>query len=341
MRHSDKNEVHAMPYNCGFDLLKLILSLAIVCLHVNWQTVPHGYLAVEVFFVMSGYFFIKSGNFRNRASTIFLNLLNKTYIKYALSLTLFFLVQLPLSYSSWDYFVAFSMLQGTILKDGLMNPPTWFLCVLIWTLPIFSISNKLRNHYKIILFTSIITISYLLLFINSPSGGLNAVFEFSAGWITSAQMRCFGGLALGCLLGTLNFKIENRNLAAITFLLSISLSLALMEGVVNNPKSDYLILLTSSVLMISTDSIKFKINKKIGTALKKHLSTITISVFLYHYPIFLIIDRLIPNVSYTIKIALITLSAAAVGLIMSASFVSIKKAGLTPLLSLQFRKLKI
>lgn len=341
MRHSDKHAVHAMPYNCGFDLLKLFLSLAIVCLHVNWQIIPHGYLAVEMFFIMSGYFFIKSGNFKNTASTIFLNLLNKTYIKYALSLTLFFLVQLPLSYSSWDYFVAFSMLQGTILKDGLMNPPTWFLCVLIWTLPVFSVSKKLRTNYKIFFFICTLSISYFLLFISSPSGGFNAVFEFSAGWITAAQMRCFGGLALGCLLGALNFKIENRNLAAITILLSISLSLALMEGVINNPKSDYLILITASALMISTDSYGFKINKKIGIALKKHLSTITISIFLYHYPIFLIIDRLIPNTSYTIKIALITISAATLGLIMSTSFISIKKAGLPPLLSLQSRKLKI
>jgi peptidoglycan/LPS O-acetylase OafA/YrhL len=341
MRYSANSEVNAKPYNYGFDLLKLLLSLAIVCLHVNWQIIPHGYLAVEVFFILSGYFFIRSGNYKNKIPTIYLNLLNKTYAKYAFSLALFFLVQLPLTYSSWDYFVAFSMLQGTSLKDGLMNPPTWFLCVLIWTLPLFSLVKIINKKTQIIFLSSLVISSYFILFISSPSGGINAVFEFSAGSITAAQMRCVGGLALGCLLGIANIQIKDSKLSILFTTISILLSLLLMEGAINNPKSDFLILITSVLLIYSIDSFHLRMPKTFAQLVKKHSPTITVSIFLYHYPIFLLIERLIPGNSYVIKICLITICAATIGVVMKAGFVAIKKAGFPPLLSSQFRKSKI
>lgn len=341
MRYSAESEVNAKPYNYGFDVIKLLLSLAIVCLHVNWQIIPHGYLAVEAFFIMSGYFFIRSNNYKKKISTIYLNLLNKTYAKYALSLVLFFLVQLPLTYSSWDYFVAFSMLQGTALKDGLMNPPTWFLCVLIWTLPLFSLIKRINKKYQFVILTSLFISSYLLLFIRSPSGGINAVFEFGMGSVTAAQMRCVGGVSLGCLLGVINLRLKNNKLSILLAFMSVLLSFILMEGIILNPKSDFLILITSTLLVLSIDSFDLRIPATLIQLVKKHSPTITISMFLFHYPIFLFINRLLPGDSYGIKIFLITICAASIGLFMKAAFVTIKKAGFPPLLNLQFRKSKI
>lgn len=317
MPYSANFPQHKSKYNYLFDLLKLALSIIIVCLHVDWKIIPNGYLSVEIFFIISGYFYVVSGNYKKGIIKSVFSILQRNYSKYAISIVLFFIIQLPIIYSFYDYFISFSMLQGTILKDGLINPPSWFICVMVWILPIFSLIKKIGKKQQLIILSLVSAASYACLFIASPNGGVNAVFEFNMFGITAGQLRCIGGLSLGCLLGVINCTIKRNQLALFCMIFCLIALLFLMNGEIHKPSSDFISIPVSALLIISLASLANPINSTTSKVFRYFTSTITVSIFLFHYPILLLITKFNINDNNLSVVAAVIMLSAFLGITLS------------------------
>lgn len=163
------NTIKQMPRNYSLDILKLIASLFVVFIHVNFYgevgalIKAFGSFAVPVFFMSSGFFsfdIINDCNYKKILSRI-ISLL-KIFL---FSLLIYSVVYIAIN--GFSAFLSFFYLRDTYIKLFIFNSfentfytPLWFLPALIYCYIIVLILTKLKLN-KIIPYLSLLLLCYL------------------------------------------------------------------------------------------------------------------------------------------------------------------------------------
>lgn len=204
------------------DLYKLLLILAICFHHCHWfkGIFTAGYMSVEFFFIISGYF-IYLGYKRKQlpVNEFFTSKCLRLFPTYILVLIAyiclnFFLTPIP---SNWPLSIINEgfMLQATGLfylgSDYVarLNSPAWYLSALLWSGTLLYLILRYFKHAPIIIATITIAVYAYLFGVN---GGIES-WKF-AGPFYMPFWRGMAGMGLGILLGMAsNAKITQQFLS--------------------------------------------------------------------------------------------------------------------------------
>lgn len=168
-----------MSRNKAFDLLKIFFTIVIVVHHTGYFAgiLNRGYIAVEFFFITSGYFLYQTYKKDKSLSTVefFKKRAERLYPEYWFAFVLIFFALTALHalpYQNWySPILEFLMLHSIGLPGAkAMNNPTWYLSVLITGSPIiFYMLRKLSRKMFCIIALIVIVITYLYLVTHSAN----------------------------------------------------------------------------------------------------------------------------------------------------------------------------
>ena len=194
--------------------------MLIICCWHNYASsgvFRHGYLAVEFFFILSGFLIYKSFSKPQAASTIdyTINKFRRFAPEYLIVLGYIYLrhLFLPVLAGNRDFDISFMMkmfpeilmLQDSGFYDGGANAPLWYLCILLvgggLLYSFFRYNKRLATHVIIPL---ICLMGYTYLFGKSPNGSIE-VWDVD-GPIKATLVRGMAGMSLGILLACIYEK---------------------------------------------------------------------------------------------------------------------------------------
>lgn len=285
-------------YLSGIEFYRLLFTLLIVFWHSGvLPIIKHGYLAVEFFFILSGYLlynsFKKNPDKTSIAYTI--GKIKRLYIPYLLAFIYIFIFEICLLFKN-NGFLALKQIFIFILKsipevfciqnigiyDGGLNSPLWYFSVLLFLGYILFSILKYNEYFLInIACPILITIIYTYIFSNSNSIELwDSKFGFYF-----PLLRGLAGMQIGILLFKINeyFKLnyENWYIVVINFF-SILAMIFIPYIILSETYYDKFFLILCSLLLLATVHDKTFINKKINKYDWKKYSKYSFDIYLIH-----------------------------------------------------------
>ncbi len=289
MTLSNTREKHFVSWNNKttknslIELYRFLFAMWVVWYHSFFvfknQYFNHGYIAVEFFFILSGFFLIKSIDKHNHKS-IFKGLGNFLW-KRIKSLGLPFFIGLPFVF--W-----FMFLEGQISLLGYL----WYIPFMLLSFAIIYIIKKLIKNKKvfILIILFFVVLSYLLLYL--------PVLE---GW---GLFRGLGGVSFGVLISyipkvNLKTKFINFNWVATGILFGIILYLSYLPK--QNLISEYfLVLLLIPMLIYLTNTLN------VNCKFLNFLGSLSFGLYAYQC-ILRVLEFYVPLAQYWLFLILIAL----------------------------------
>lgn len=202
-----------MYRNHSVEALRFFFMLVICCWHnyANSGVFRHGYLAVEFFFILSGYLLYKSFSKQHSPSTIDYTLkkIKRFAPEYLIVVVFLYMRQLVLPYflGKRDFNVTLMLkmfpeivfLQDSGLYYGGMNYPLWYLSILLVGGGLLYALLKYDQRLALnIVFPWLCLLGYVYIFSNSSDGCIQV-------WGTDGAsvmklLRGVSGMSLGALL---------------------------------------------------------------------------------------------------------------------------------------------
>jgi len=214
----------------AFDFFRFFFAVCVVCYHlgqIGYHILPHGYLAVECFFIISGYLLANS-YFKHSVEkeknivlfkNIFLARIKRLYPEYLLVLIITF----SLYYLCLNLYTLEGLFYNLIMfgEMGLFRNTidgAWFICALFWgTFIILSLMIKYKESFFLILCPLLFLSSVLLLY-KTNRYSLMQAGDLVLPFISAGLLRAFAGLSVGCFLSYFLKKNQYENQKRMLFL---------------------------------------------------------------------------------------------------------------------------
>lgn len=193
--------------NSAIDFYKFLLSLVIVTLHSNWELCPQGYLGVESFFLISGYFLAQKDvpSFKDAVIKRVISI----YPIYVFALLIMMIVdcfhgyfllfkQLPLYLSSLQVLTVKSVESNFVQSVSYL----WFVPVYLHVISLYLyMINRVGQKNVGLISVVLLFIGIALLVYDSPSGGFNYTIEKFNQPIPFGYLRGAVAVSFGYLCG--------------------------------------------------------------------------------------------------------------------------------------------
>lgn len=235
----------------NIDFLRIILLFVIILFHIfqkqhlgtYFPDMSHSALfgdkAVEMFFVMSGFFLVYT--FKN--TTSFFSFIKKKVIRFVPLLVFmtfcYWILSLICNTPFDKYNAIFEILMlnniGITTSAGNIGG-SWFISVLFFSSVVYFIILKIFDDKKTILATSIVAYISLVLLVTLTHGKMDGINRIYFDFINIGVMRGLSCVGLGCLVG-FAYKFLNTELYAKTKIKTILYSVAeiyLLIFLINN-----------------------------------------------------------------------------------------------------------
>lgn len=302
-----------------------VAKLAFVYLVVVWHSrlldgiIYHGYLSVEFFFIISGFFVNQSAEkYKTRFLAYIRDRLKKLYPHYLFS----FLVMLFVSVATGNYVhQSYNLLAEILLIQDLgftnsgINYPCWYLSVLFWgALPVLLACQYLpkcvRGTIGIVL--PILYFAYSIIFEDGRAEIWNRVFVFYLPVIRGISM-----ISLGAMVYDLHCVLQNKGWYKRELLLQITevvAFVAVMFFLLCPLNLDCLAVIFFCIFLLSILH-KNAILEKIGrTKPFRDISQIEYAVYLNHAAIVLLFNKFVVRTLHVRVAVLLILLIVAVSL---------------------------
>lgn len=199
----------------NIEFLRFVFALIICCMHAAMITVyendffdslkknlADGYLAVDFFFIVSGFFFAKTLKINLSVSDFIKKKILRLWPVLAFSVLCVFLLSWWGSKSFNFYNNVFILLFlnciGITLNEG--GGVTWYVSSLFFSfLFLFYLKKTVADNVFYLIVAIIITISYTAL-ITVGGGNLNLTVQMISNFLCAGLLRGLGGMGLGILL---------------------------------------------------------------------------------------------------------------------------------------------
>lgn len=243
MNGFSKSNIFDNKRNNSLDFFKIIFVLLLV-VHHSQIFIIRGYIAVEFFFFVSGYFLCKTYNENTDLNTFeyLKKRLTKLYPHYIFSfLILFFIKNIYCGLDGFDVKTIISAVPESVLLQSVgifheksINYPCWYMSVLITASTlIFFLLKKLSLKRYILFAILVILCVYIYLFYCGSLEIWDSIYFFYIPW-----WRGFADLLLGTLLFYFNKKNiwSNVNIKVIHILELLFLSVLILCIIYKNEK---------------------------------------------------------------------------------------------------------
>lgn len=206
--------------NTTIEFLRYFFMIILLIWHGGWDYLEHGYLVVEFYFILSGYFLLNSNIRRPKSAAQYtFDKLKRTYFEYFTALCISFLYFGVLSGIVHDSFSIKTVLkiipEALLIQDigifeGGFNSPMWYYSVLIISgYFLYYMINKWRNTC-VNFIIPICCIIFFIFLVNSNNGSLEGW-----GYVNGLYFPFIRGMAemglgvLLCNIATSRLKIHN------------------------------------------------------------------------------------------------------------------------------------
>lgn len=198
------------------DISKIIGIIIVCLLHTAWfPTLYHGYLPVEFFFIVSGYFIYKAAEKEYGIVAFFNKKLKRIYLPYCLALLVFIVLAWfkPNLFTEFDFLPTVLFCSVLLQSHGIPDlfgvekviglcEPAWYLTVLLYGGALLFILLKYTNRRFCLILMTIITIcvyTHMLI-----TGAVEHFYNL--GIINLPFFRGLAGMFLGCLIAMPQYK---------------------------------------------------------------------------------------------------------------------------------------
>lgn len=310
----------------------------IISWHFNvWRPITHGYIAVEFFFILSGFLLYKSfqkniDNPSYDAKQYTINKLNRMYIPYLLSCVFMFIwvvIQTMKEEAfrlsdifkvTLDFIPEIFMVQTTGVFYYGANFPMWYFCVLIVGGYILFAMLKYNDKFTLNIAAPLIILFIFSLIFNKG----DSIESWSTDYILYTPLfRGLADMCIGALIPTFidvgkNVSFIGRNVKlTILNLLSIFAFLTVIAVQFTKTFYDKYFLILIPVIIISCLIKDSLFNKLFNNKIWSKLGAYTFDMFLIHGVISLIFVDVFPG-THGIKVRLILLAIYTVCVIISS-----------------------
>ena len=238
----------------NIEFLRIIGIVAIIMLHLFQKRLPNlypdieiynqlhtmtcnGQKAVDLFFILSGFFFALKLNLQQSLWVFVKNKLIRFY-----PVMIFVVICSSfLSFKLYNYMMCLLFLTGTPLvlnAGGIAINPLWYLSSLLWSLVLYFYLLKNYKKKSVNLIIAIIAIFSYALIIQELNGGINSHTKIINGFINIGMLRALGGIGIGYFIAEwykLNIdKIKNFSCNFLQKLLFSLIEFACLFFIINN-----------------------------------------------------------------------------------------------------------
>jgi peptidoglycan/LPS O-acetylase OafA/YrhL len=318
------------------DAVKFFLSLCIVIYHynyfnLNWSSnylFKGGYLAVDIFFIITGFLFYNSINKKNHEIKIKDFILRKTkklYSQYIFALILIFVYSVFIKVISESYSILsflkycihfiseaiFIQEWGIPKLSSDINGVTWYISAMILDMILLLLILKISNYkYNFIIFC-FISISIYIFFIITRNN-IHVHGDRYAVFITSGVLRGLAGISMGCICNMISKIIKNKkifsNKILDIFLWSFSLFLTCFVLIyAKDSLFDFMIIPVGCILVISS-VLKTGDNEKIKK-IYMYGGSLSYVIYLNHILVKYLLDSILKNYSLITYLASVLIVA--------------------------------
>ena len=253
-----------------------------------------GYLSVEFFFILSGFLFaLKTDKSHN------INIYDFIVSKIKRFYPIYFIGFL-------SSFIYYSVLYKSIILEPIrflleilmlsflyapINPPSWFLGVLIYLFPIMYIF--INKYKKMFYFLS----PYIIIIIY-----INILYQYEMldvwwqkyGLVTIGVYRGIAGFLLGCIAYKISIILNRTNLnKLIIFIIEIVIFVFLLKMISfsNSNMNDFIIPILFAILIVTAFLPQIKWLTILNNKYISFLGNLTLSIFLNHWIVFQILFK--------------------------------------------------
>ena len=302
--------------NYSSDFFRLFFTMIVVFHHCNVSWLNNGYLAVEFFFILSGYFVMqkydKKGENIN-ALEYTRDRINKLYPHYLFSLVIIFLCYIIMGKCSTidDFFRVIPeifLVQdiGIFHVNGGINSPLWYLSVLIvGSYFLFYLIARYKDHFTRFV-APLIIICVFTLILNDGVGLENWTRKV---FIYIPLFRGIADMCIGIIIYEV-CKVQKQkskiNIILLRIFEVISILGLLLIFSINENYDMYAIVFISYILYscFNKESIIYKtLNRSIFGRIEKYLYPI----YLNHYLFVLVLGKLTKVLNPTVSIIIMLL----------------------------------
>ena len=327
-------------FSTGINGLRGICSLIIILFHFelyykfgSHDLFSSGYIAVEFFFVLSGFLVYKSYKEKNKkeVSKAVIDKITKMYPAYLFALLMLISVYVlkwyGLNYIKWfktepnniNFISELLLVQSTgVSKFDYVNGPAWYVSSLIVNTGIIvALLNVFKKYSKYIL--GLITVSiYTYYFLNNFSMSTD---YFLFGVLSSALLRGIAGMSLGCLLYMITDKFgsytKKINLKTYNVIQLLVFFFFLLLMIYRTPsRLNFLIFIPSTLLIYLLFSREGILDKIFTLKPLKFLGDISFEIYVFQFPCSNIINCWFSN----LKQPYVTILYLAINLIVAVCF---------------------
>lgn len=281
----------------SIEAFRFFFMLVIILWHFSrFNPFTYGYIVVDFFFMLSGFFLYKSFN-RNRQSAYAYTIdkVKKFAPEYVLIFFVIFLVKSVLVYKDDSLSVLYSAIPELLMIQGVgfgsvINTPTWYISVMLIAGCVIYALLRVKILAELLLPLAVISI-YIYLFHRSPS-----IETFDrVGLLYLPLLRGFAGMGYGVLVSRLSIRynsILENNYVLINVLTFISLGVVMMDLFLSRCLDKYA-LMAFGIILSSFSVTRSFLNIYLSSSIWNKLGGITYEMLLLHALIIGVVAKLI------------------------------------------------
>ncbi len=278
-----------MPRIYSIDLLKFLSALAVAVLHLHWQYLPQGYLSVEIFFIISGFFIgLRYFQYSDKGiGTAILKRLRSFYLLYVMTfiITVFFFhapsINEVISYLTFLSHVGLGVWYG--------HQSMWFLGVYLLSFTFVLALIKLIPKDKLLIVLwggAFLLIS--VLYNSNEAHALNKTYELLIAFFPFSVYRGLLGLTVGTICGLYACRVEevltgHKTVCAFLLLVLICFLIFMIFQPVTAAFDFYIYPVTSLILLLLYTNNEI-ISQSVNCLAEKtrDLTSLSLEIYLFH-----------------------------------------------------------
>ena len=295
----------------NIEFLRIIGCISIILLHFANYSNPvfdipfyekiysitrNGQKAVDLFFILSGFFFAYTLNLKYNCWEFIKHKLIRLYPLMIFVTLLFFIVSLTgiIDFTFYDNILSLLCLNGTGLALKLGNTELfWYISAMLWVLLLFYFLRKNYEKKNVNLFIICLVFFCYSFLIHAKGGVINNNVQTFNRVFNVGMLRGLGGIGLGYLIGEwykANSEIIKKKVNFVQKLLYTGLEFVCLFFIINNLmlhklhyKNHIIFIIVFAAVIILFLLRKGFISELLNNDICMHLSKYTYSFYMVHY----------------------------------------------------------
>ena len=301
----------------NIEFLRVIGCIAIILVHLFHTVLPkslinidiynklfnmtsNGAKAVDLFFILSGFFFAYKLNTHKTCWEFVKHKLIRLYPVLVFIMIIYFLFSLTSSivFTYYDNILTLLCLNGLGLTYKHINAGHfWYVSAMLWVLLFYYYLLKNYSKKNVNLFISLIILFSYTFILHANQGGIGGTWQTYYNILNLGLLRALGGIGIGYFIGewykTNIEKINNWNSSTIQTILLSGLEFMTLYFIINNLILHKLKWFNQFIFIIAFTTIimLFLVKKGIFSQILDNnicpnLAKYSYSLYMIHYPIF-------------------------------------------------------